>query len=137
MNLRSNGIRSNGVRSIGVSVKWPFGQNFSVKLFFGKAIQNLENRFYELRFVDTRYSSFQKYSNKHILNHNFFRLESFGLKFSGNLYIYLDQILAKNWKFWLQLYQTRDTYTYTYDTYVDFRLAKVFEQNKRPQALKV
>jgi hypothetical protein len=35
----------------------------------------------------TIYSSSQKYSNKHILNHNFFRLESFGFKFSGNLYI--------------------------------------------------
>jgi hypothetical protein len=45
------------------------------------------------------YSSSQKYSNKHILNHNFFRLESFGFKFSGNLYINLNQILAKIWKF--------------------------------------
>jgi hypothetical protein len=76
------------------------------------------------------YSSSQKYSNKHILDHNFFRLKSFGFKFSGNLYIYLNQILAKNWKFWLQLYQTGDTY-------VDFWLTRVLEQNKRPQALKV
>jgi hypothetical protein len=35
MNFRLNGIWSNGVRSNGVSVKWPYGQNFSVKLFFG------------------------------------------------------------------------------------------------------
>jgi glutamyl/glutaminyl-tRNA synthetase len=76
------------------------------------------------------YSSSQKYSNKHILNHNFFSLESFGFKFSGHFYIQLDQILAKNWKFWLQLYQTGDTY-------VDFRLPKVLEQYKRPQTLKV
>jgi hypothetical protein len=39
-NFRSNGIRLNGVRSNGVSVKWPFGQNFSVKWFFGIVIQN-------------------------------------------------------------------------------------------------
>jgi hypothetical protein len=31
MNFRSDGIWSNGVRSNGVSVKWPFGQKFSVK----------------------------------------------------------------------------------------------------------
>jgi hypothetical protein len=35
MNFWSNGIRSNGVRSNGVSVK-----KNSVKLFFGKVIQN-------------------------------------------------------------------------------------------------
>jgi hypothetical protein len=32
------------------------------------------------------YSSSQKYSNKHILNQNFFRLESFGFNFSGKTY---------------------------------------------------
>jgi hypothetical protein len=57
-----------------------------------------------VRWPYTVHSSSQKYSNKHILNHNFFRLGSFGFKFSGNFYIYLDQILAKNLKFWLQLY---------------------------------
>jgi hypothetical protein len=41
MVFQSNGIRSNGVRSNGFSVKWPFGQNISVKLFFGKVIQKL------------------------------------------------------------------------------------------------
>jgi hypothetical protein len=47
-------------------------------------------------FIKNTYSSSQKYSNKHILNHNFFSIESFGFTFSGNLYVYLDQILAKN-----------------------------------------
>jgi hypothetical protein len=41
------------------------------------------------------YSSSQKYSYKHILNHNFFRLESFAFKFSGNLEIWT--------KFWQKI----------------------------------
>jgi hypothetical protein len=40
INFQSNGIRSKGVRPNGVSIKWPFGQKFSVKWFFGKVIQN-------------------------------------------------------------------------------------------------
>jgi hypothetical protein len=32
----------------------------------------------------------QKFSNKHNFDHNFFVLQSFGFKFSGNLYIYYD-----------------------------------------------
>jgi hypothetical protein len=47
------------------------------------------------------------------------------------LYIYLDQILAKNWKFDCN-YTKLEIPTYVY-----FRHPKVLEQNKRPQTLKV
>jgi hypothetical protein len=60
---------------------------------FEASSQHMHERRQRLEFV---YSSSQKYSNKHIMNHNFFSLESFCFKFSGNLYIYLDQILSQN-----------------------------------------
>jgi hypothetical protein len=43
MNFRSNGNGSHGVRSNELSVKWPLGNFFSVKWFFGKVIQNPRN----------------------------------------------------------------------------------------------
>jgi hypothetical protein len=36
------------------------------------------------------YSCVQKFSNKHNFDHNFFVLQSFGFKFSGNLYTHYD-----------------------------------------------
>jgi hypothetical protein len=125
---KKNRFRSNlGTRnSLGFGDFWSKTDDSKFrKIFFllMDYISNLETwKFQEesaimLVFIDIQitnylilYSSSQKYSNKHILNHELFRFKSFGFKFSGNLYIYLDQFLAKNWKFWLQLYQTGDTY---------------------------
>jgi hypothetical protein len=44
------------------------------------------------------YTCVQKFSKKHNFDHNFFVLQSFGLKFSENLYTYYDYMFAKNWK---------------------------------------
>jgi hypothetical protein len=53
--FRSNDIRSNSVRSNGVSVKWPFGQKFSVKWFFGKVIQKTMTNEHEFEAWKYRY----------------------------------------------------------------------------------
>jgi hypothetical protein len=59
------------------------------------SLKNYKNaktfRFY---FQFSKYSCVQKFSNKHNFDHNFFVLQSFGLKFSGNLYTYYDYMFA-------------------------------------------
>jgi hypothetical protein len=101
-----------------------FKKKYSCKILFEELPQpsqettipkKMKSKF-RWRLLLKKYSCVQKFSNKHNFDHNFFVLQSFGFKFSGNLYTYSDyNMFSKIW--------TNRTH------------AKVFEQVRIPLTL--